>query len=104
MAELLKKVLEEKSSANLAFDRRDALDTVPDFINEHDIGHRPLHNQLFSFEEFFARHRKVSRRVSAPRLTLLQVRDVVLNEAAREVTLAGELISLRPLERRKKPS
>jgi hypothetical protein len=39
MAELLKKVLEEENySANLAFDRRDALDTVPDIINEHDMG------------------------------------------------------------------
>jgi CheY-like chemotaxis protein len=39
MAELLKKVLEEENySANLAFDRRDALDTVPDIINEHDSG------------------------------------------------------------------
>ena len=52
----------------------------------------------FSFEEFLARLRAVSRRGSAPRPTLLQVRDLVLNPATHEAKRAGEEISLSRTE------
>jgi two-component system OmpR family response regulator len=52
----------------------------------------------FSFEEFLARLRSVSRRGSAARPTLLQVGDLILNPASHEVTRHGEEISLSRTE------
>jgi len=52
----------------------------------------------FSFEEFLARLRSVSRRGAAPRPTLLQVGDLVLNPASHEVKRDGEEISLSRTE------
>jgi two-component system, OmpR family, response regulator len=52
----------------------------------------------FSFVEFLARLRAVSRRGSAERPTVLQVGDLILNPAAHEVTRHGEEISLSRTE------
>jgi DNA-binding response OmpR family regulator len=75
-----------------------ARDTVPDVVKGLDIGADDYMTKPFSFEEFLARLRSVSRRVSAPRPTLLQVGDLVLNPASHQVTRAGEEISLSRTE------
>ncbi len=50
-----------------------ARDTVPDVVKGLDIGADDYMTKPFSFEEFLARLRSVSRRGSAPRPNLLQV-------------------------------
>src|SRR5258708_269927 len=61
-----------------------ARDTVPDVVKGLDIGADDYMTKPFSFEEFLARLRSVSRRGSVPRPTLLQVGDLVLNPATHE--------------------
>jgi len=75
-----------------------ARDTVPDVVKGLDLGADDYMTKPFSFEEFLARLRSVSRRGSAPRPTLLQVGDLVLDPASHEVTRAGEEISLSRTE------
>ena len=77
-----------------------ARDTVPDVVKGLDIGADDYMTKPFSFEEFLARLRAVSRRGSAPRPTLLQVGDLVLNPASHEVARAGEAIPLSRTEYR----
>src|SRR5258707_5369968 len=72
-----------------------ARDTVPDVVKGLDIGADDYMTKPFSFEEFLARLRAVSRRGSVPRPTLLQVGDLVLNPATHVAKRAGEEISLR---------
>jgi len=75
-----------------------ARDTVPDAVKGLDIGADDYMTKPFSFEEFLARLRSVSRRGSAPRPTVLQVGDLVLNPATHEVMRGGEEISLSRTE------
>jgi DNA-binding response OmpR family regulator len=75
-----------------------ARDTVPDVVKGLDIGADDYMTKPFSFEEFLARLRAISRRASAPRATLLQVGDLVLNPASHEVKRGGEEISLSRTE------
>jgi DNA-binding response OmpR family regulator len=75
-----------------------ARDTVPDVVKGLDMGADDYMTKPFSFEEFLARLRAVSRRGSAPRPTLLQVADLVLDPASHEVTRHGEEISLSRTE------
>jgi DNA-binding response OmpR family regulator len=75
-----------------------ARDTVPDVVKGLDIGADDYMTKPFSFEEFLARLRAISRRTSAPRATLLQVGDLVLNPASHEVKRGGEEISLSRTE------
>jgi DNA-binding response OmpR family regulator len=75
-----------------------ACDTVPDIVKGLDIGVDDYMTKPFSFEEFLARLRSVSRRGSIPRPTLLQVRDLILNPATHHVTRAGEDIVLTATE------
>jgi DNA-binding response OmpR family regulator len=75
-----------------------ARDTVPDVVKGLDIGADDYMTKPFSFEEFLARLRAVSRRASAPRPTLLQVGDLVLDPASHEVRRGGEEISLSRTE------
>lgn len=77
-----------------------ARDTVPDVVKGLDLGVDDYMTKPFSFEEFLARLRSVSRRGSAPRPTLLQVGDLVLNPASHEVSRAGEPITLSRTEYR----
>ena len=72
--------------------------TLPDVVKGLDVGADDYMTKPFSFEEFLARLRAVSRRGSAPRPTLLEVGDLALNPATREVTRAGEEISLSRTE------
>ncbi len=75
-----------------------ARDKVPDVVKGLDIGADDYMTKPFSFEEFLARLRAVSRFVSAPGLMLLQVADLVLNLTSQQVTRAGEEISLSRTE------
>ena len=75
-----------------------ARDTVPDVVKGLDLGADDYMTKPFSFEEFLARLRSVSRRASSPRPTVLQVGDLVLDPATHEVRRAGEEISLSRTE------
>ena len=75
-----------------------ARDAVPDVVKGLDIGADDYMTKPFSFEEFLARLRSVSRRGSSPRPTVLQVADLVLDPSGHEVTRAGEAISLSRTE------
>jgi len=75
-----------------------ARDAVPDIVKGLDIGADDYLTKPFSFEVFLARLRSVARRGSAPRPTVLQVDDLVLNPANHEVTRGGRAIHLSPTE------
>jgi DNA-binding response OmpR family regulator len=75
-----------------------ARDTLPDVVKGLDLGADDYMTKPFSFEEFLARLRSVSRRGSVPRPTLLQVGDLVLNPATYEATRAGREIALSRTE------
>ena len=75
-----------------------ARDAVPDIVKGLDAGADDYLTKPFSFEEFLARLRSVSRRGSTPRPTLLTVGDLVLDPATHEVKRDGEEIHLSPTE------
>jgi DNA-binding response OmpR family regulator len=75
-----------------------ARDAVPDVVKGLDIGADDYMTKPFSFEEFLARLRSVSRRGPAPRPAVLQVGDLVLDPASHEVERAGEEINLSRTE------
>jgi DNA-binding response OmpR family regulator len=75
-----------------------ARDAVPDIVKGLDAGADDYLTKPFSFEEFLARLRSVSRRGSAPRPTTLTVGDLVLDPATHEVKRDGEEIRLSPTE------
>jgi DNA-binding response OmpR family regulator len=77
-----------------------ARDTVPDVVKGLDIGADDYMTKPFSFEEFLARLRAVSRRASNRRQTLVQVGDLVLDPATHDVARAGDAISLSRTEYR----
>ena len=71
-----------------------ARDTVPDVVKGLDSGADDYLTKPFSFEIFLARLRSIARRGSAPRPTLLQVANLVLNPATHQVMRAGQEIRL----------
>src|SRR5499425_2635627 len=75
-----------------------ARDAVPDIVKGLDIGADDYLTKPFSFEVFLARLRSVARRGAAPRPTVLQVDDLVLNPANHEVTRGERAIHLSPTE------
>jgi len=75
-----------------------ARDAVPDIVKGLDAGADDYLTKPFSFEEFLARLRSVSRRGSTPRPTLLTVGDLVLDPATHDVKRGGEEIHLSPTE------
>lgn len=77
-----------------------ARDTVPDVVKGLDIGADDYMTKPFSFEEFLARLRAVSRRAPSRHQTRVQVGDLVLDPATHDVTRAGDAISLSRTEYR----
>lgn len=75
-----------------------ARDTVPDVVKGLDIGADDYMTKPFSFEEFLARLRSVSRRGAVPRPTALRVADLVLDPASHQVSRGGEEIPLSRTE------
>lgn len=75
-----------------------ARDAVPDIVKGLDLGADDYLTKPFSFEVFLARLRSVARRGSAPRPTVLQVGDLVLNPARHQVTRGEREIHLSPTE------
>jgi DNA-binding response OmpR family regulator len=75
-----------------------ARDAVPDIVKGLDLGADDYLTKPFSFEVFLARLRSVARRGSAPRPTVLQVGDLVLNPASHQVTRGEREIHLSPTE------
>lgn len=75
-----------------------ARDAVPDIVKGLDLGADDYLTKPFSFEVFLARLRSVARRGSAPRPTVLQVGDLVMNPASHEVTRGQRAIHLSPTE------
>ena len=71
-----------------------ARDTVPDVVKGLDSGADDYLTKPFSFEIFLARLRSIARRGSAPRPTLLQVANLVLDPATHQVMRAGQEIHL----------
>jgi two-component system OmpR family response regulator len=75
-----------------------ARDAAPDIVKGLDLGADDYLTKPFSFDVFLARLRSVARRGSAPRPTILQVDDLVLNPASHQVTRGEHEIHLSPTE------
>ena len=75
-----------------------ALDAVPDRVAGLDLGADDYMVKPFAFPELVARLRAVVRRGAPPRPAVLQVGELVLDPAGREVSLAGAPVHLTPRE------
>lgn len=75
-----------------------ARDAVPDIVKGLDLGADDYLTKPFSFDVFLARLRSVARRGSAPRPTVLQVDDLVLDPASHQVTRGEREVHLSPTE------
>lgn len=75
-----------------------ARDAVPDIVHGLDLGADDYLTKPFSFEVLLARLRALTRRGPAPQPARLQIADLVLNPATREVTRGGEPITLTRTE------
>ena len=75
-----------------------AKDSVPDIVHGLDVGADDYLTKPFSFHELLARLRAVKRRARVPHPLLLEVGDLVLDPATREVCRGGTRISLTRTE------
>lgn len=75
-----------------------ARDAVPDIVKGLDLGADDYLTKPFSFDVLLARLRSVARRGSAPRSTVFQVDDLVLNPASHQVIRGEREIHLSPTE------
>ena len=75
-----------------------AKDTVPDLVRGLDAGADDYMTKPFAFEELLARLRAVKRRAPVPQLPKLQVGDLSLDPATREVSRAGTAVLLTRTE------
>jgi DNA-binding response OmpR family regulator len=75
-----------------------ARDRASDIVQGLDSGADDYLTKPFSLDVFLARVRAVSRRGEIARPAFLEVADLRLDPASREVTRAGELLSLTPRE------
>jgi len=75
-----------------------ARDAPAEIVKGLDSGADDYLTKPFSMEVLLARIRSVSRRGAIPRPTCLEVADVKLNLASREVTRGGQALNLTPRE------
>ena len=75
-----------------------ARDSMADVVKGLDIGADDYLTKPFSFQVLLARLRAVSRRGPIPRAVCLQLGDLRLDTATRQVSRAGQALSLTPRE------
>jgi DNA-binding response OmpR family regulator len=75
-----------------------ARDNASDIVNGLDCGADDYLTKPFSFDIFLARIRAVSRRGAIPRTVCLEVGDLKLNPATRDVTRGADRVNLTPRE------
>jgi DNA-binding response OmpR family regulator len=75
-----------------------AKDAVEDIVHGLDLGADDYMTKPFSFQELLARLRAIKRRKFTPQATVLQVGDLSLNSATREVWRGGKLVTLTRTE------
>jgi DNA-binding response OmpR family regulator len=75
-----------------------ARDAVPDIIRGLDLGADDYMTKPFAFTELLARLRAIKRRSLPAEQTNLQVADLVLDPASREVTRADQCVTLTRTE------
>jgi DNA-binding response OmpR family regulator len=75
-----------------------ARDAPAEIVKGLDSGADDYLTKPFSMEVLLARVRSVSRRGAIPRPTCLDVADVKLNMASRQVSRAGQVLNLTPRE------
>ncbi len=75
-----------------------AKDAVPDIVHGLDLGADDYMTKPFSFDELLARLRTVKRRALAAQETHLQIGDLMLDPASREVSRGDVRISLTRTE------
>jgi DNA-binding response OmpR family regulator len=75
-----------------------AKDSVQDIVHGLDLGADDYLTKPFSFNELLARLRAVKRRALVPQPTTLQIDDLLLDPATREVSRGGVRIALTRTE------
>src|SRR5260370_16320421 len=75
-----------------------ARDAASDIIKGLDAGADDYLTKPFAFNVLLARLRAISRRAARPAMPTLQIDDLVLDPAGREVTRAGQRINLTATE------
>ncbi len=75
-----------------------ARDALPDLVNSLNLGADDYVTKPFSFDELVARLRAVSRRGQISQPVRLQVGDLILDTATREVWRGDQVIELSPRE------
>ncbi len=75
-----------------------AKDSLHDIVRGLDLGADDYLTKPFAFDELLARLRAVKRRAKVPQPTTLQLADLVLDPATREVSRAGVRLALTRTE------
>jgi DNA-binding response OmpR family regulator len=94
--ELAKRVRAEKISTPILM--LTAKDSVHDIVHGLDLGADDYLTKPFAFTELLARLRAVKRRAAIPQPTVLQVDDLILDPATREVSRGGVRLTLTRTE------
>ncbi|MEO5715995.1 MAG: response regulator transcription factor [Luteolibacter sp.] len=93
--EVLRRMRVEKTTPVLMLTARDA---VPDRIRGLDCGADDYLTKPFDSDELLARIRALIRRSSGQASNLVEIGGVVIDTAARNVSLRGEIVALTPRE------